>query len=86
MDLAEQVTSFITRHNMLTEGERLLIALSGGPDSVCMATILNKLEHTFKLTLIAIYIDHGLRPEETPRERVFCGDFCRSLNSEFTSE
>jgi tRNA(Ile)-lysidine synthase len=86
MDLAEQVTSFITRHNMLTEGERLLIALSGGPDSVCMATILNKLEHTFKLTLIAIYIDHGLRPEETPRERVFCGEFCRSLNIEFTSE
>jgi len=86
MDLAEQVSTFIQKHNMLSGGERVLIALSGGPDSVCMTTLLKSLQPSLGLTLMAAYIDHGLRPEETPEERAFCEEFCRSLGIEFISE
>lgn len=67
---------------MLSEGETVLIGLSGGPDSVCLATMLKRLELDLKLH--AVYIEHGLRPEETPKEIKLCKDFCRRINIPFT--
>ncbi|MBS1232641.1 MAG: tRNA(Ile)-lysidine synthase, partial [Nitrospirae bacterium] len=50
---------------MLTQGDRILIGLSGGPDSVCLLHVLTKLREKYDLRLHALYIDHGLRPGET---------------------
>jgi len=43
------------------EGGRLLIALSGGPDSLCLAHLLGGLRETLGLELIAAHLDHGIR-------------------------
>lgn len=79
MDFKSKVLTTIQKHKMLDGGERVLIALSGGPDSVCLTLALHKLSKMFHLTLDAIYIDHGLRPDETPAEAQFCKDFCQGL-------
>ncbi|MGD1074773.1 MAG: tRNA lysidine(34) synthetase TilS [Thermodesulfovibrionales bacterium] len=52
------------------------MGLSGGPDSVCLLTVLNTLRDELKLRLYAVYVDHGLRPGETPHEIEFCRKFC----------
>jgi len=62
----------------------VLVGLSGGPDSVCLLTILHKLAAEFNIVLFASYIDHGLRPEETPAEADFCKRLCLSLGIPFT--
>jgi tRNA(Ile)-lysidine synthase len=61
---------------MLSGGETVLVGLSGGPDSVCLLTVLNTLRDELKLRLYAVYVDHGLRPGETPHEIEFCRKFC----------
>lgn len=71
---------------MLSEGDCVLIGLSGGPDSVCLAVILDKLKADFNLSLHAVYIDHGLRPDEVKDEKIFCRDFCGSLGINFFCE
>jgi tRNA(Ile)-lysidine synthase len=68
---------------MLAHGDHVLIGLSGGPDSVCLLTIINKLKHELGVHLSAAYIDHGLRPDETPYEIDFCRDLCNSLGMPF---
>ena len=71
---------------MLYEGDRVLIGLSGGPDSVCLLHALNNLKDEYKLALHAIYIDHGLRPDEIPAEIEFCKKFCETLGVPFITK
>lgn len=79
----KKIKDTIKKHSMLSVGERVLTGLSGGPDSVCLLTVLNRLKDEFKLDLHAIYIDHGLRPDETQREMEFCRNLCEGLNVPF---
>ena len=52
----------ILRHGMLEKGDRVLVALSGGPDSVCMLNILDELRAEFSFDLCVAHFDHKLRP------------------------
>jgi len=68
---------------MLSEGDSVLIGLSGGPDSVCLTIILDKLRDNFNLSLYATYINHGLRPDEVVREISSCRSLCDRLGIRF---
>jgi len=83
MDIIKKTTDTIKKYSMLNDGDSVLIGLSGGPDSVCMTIILDKLKKEFKLTLNAVYIDHGLRPGEVQKEKEFCKDLCRNFGISF---
>lgn len=82
MDILKKAAATIKEHSMLSGGESVLVGLSGGPDSVCLLMVLNALMNRWG-KLHALYIDHGLRPKETPREIEFCKDLCRRLDIPF---
>jgi tRNA(Ile)-lysidine synthase len=86
MELLEKVKETINKYSMLSEGDCVIVGLSGGPDSVCLAVILDKLKKEFNLSLYAVYIDHGLRPDEIENEKGFCREFCDKLGIIFFSE
>jgi tRNA(Ile)-lysidine synthase len=79
----EKVKATIAKYSMLSRGDTVLVCLSGGPDSVCLLTVLHKLREEFSLKLHAVYVDHGLRPGETPEEIAFCRKLCDSLSVPF---
>jgi len=86
MQLPENVRETIKKYSMLSEDDSVLIGLSGGTDSVCLTGILVKLKKDFNLSAInAVYVDHGLRPDEVENERIFCRNFCDSLGIGFIS-
>jgi len=86
MNLLRQVKTTIKKYSMLYEGDRVLIGLSGGPDSVCLLHVLNNLKDEYKLSLHAVYIDHGLRPDEIPAEIEFCDKLCKNLGIPFITK
>ncbi len=53
---------------MVRRGDRVLAAISGGPDSLALFSVLVALREQLKLTLRAAYVDHGLRPAAAKRE------------------
>jgi tRNA(Ile)-lysidine synthase len=83
MELVSKVRETIKKYSMLSGGDSVLIGLSGGPDSVCLAVILDKLKEDFNLSLSAVYIDHGLRPDAAGREADFCREFCDNHRMDF---
>lgn len=85
MDLIAKVRATIKKHDMLQGGERILIGLSGGPDSTCLCMALSTLAPEYKLTLHAIYVDHGLRPTEIPAELEFCETLCEEFGITFAT-
>lgn len=85
MSLLDKIKTAIKKHSMLFEKDRVLIGLSGGPDSVCLLLLLNQMKEEYKLDLYAIYVDHGLRPDEIPSEIQFCKTLCENLGISFIS-
>lgn len=84
--LITKVKATIEKHSMFSFGETVLVGLSGGADSVCLLTVLNKLGLEFEIKLHAIYIDHGLRPAEIPEEIAFCQKLCEGLTVPFITK
>lgn len=82
-DIVAAVRQTIGKFSMISPQDHVLAALSGGPDSVCLVTILNGLMPEFEGRLSAVYIDHGLRPDEAAEEREFCKDLCGALGIPF---
>jgi len=85
-DFFNKVIAAIKKHSMLSGGERILVGLSGGPDSVCLLHVLNGIRDKFMPDLSAVYIDHGLRPGETDEEIAFCRKICESLDIPFITK
>lgn len=83
MKFLEKINKTIRKYSMLSEGDSVLIGLSGGPDSVCLTIILDKLRDNFNLSLYAVYINHGLRPDEIVREISSCRSLCDRLGIRF---
>lgn len=86
MDIIKKVKQTIAKYNMLSIGDHVLVGLSGGPDSVCLLQILNIFKNSYKLKISAAYIDHGLRPDDVPKEIEFCRKLCDSLNIPFYTQ
>ncbi len=84
--LANTALDTIRKYAMISDGEKILLGLSGGPDSVSLLHVLKEIKDYMKLDLSAIYIDHGLRPDETPREIDFCRELCDRLQVTFVSK
>ena len=59
----------IGRFDLIRPGERVLCALSGGADSVCMTHALALLREKGDFSLAAAHFSHGIRPADADRER-----------------
>jgi len=66
-----------------TQGQSVLVGLSGGPDSVTLLALLAEMAETKGLYVGACYVNHLLRPEEAAREAKFCEDLCDDLSIPF---
>jgi tRNA(Ile)-lysidine synthase len=76
--LQQQVSRTIRRHNLCPPGSRVLIAVSGGSDSVALTRVLEELAPNSGFGLAALaHFNHRLRPTAARDE-----DFCRTFASE----
>src|SRR5690606_17773217 len=63
LDLLDRVEKFIKRHRLLRPGDKVLVAVSGGPDSLALLHLLTRLKEPWRLSLHALHVNHGLRSE-----------------------
>lgn len=83
MQIKDIVLKTINDFKMLDVGDHILVGLSGGVDSVSLLLILRDIKDSFSLKISAVYIDHKLRPNETPNEIEFCKSVCSKLSVDF---
>jgi tRNA(Ile)-lysidine synthase len=79
MDLPERVLRTAQRHGMFTPGQTVLVAVSGGPDSVALLHILHDLRDRWPISLAAAHLDHGFRGAESAADADYVRGLCDGL-------
>ena len=85
MQLAKRVWDFSTSQDLLHDGDRVVIGVSGGPDSLCLLDVLHALARKHRLELVVAHLNHGLRPE-APAEAEFVRAEAERRGAVFFSE
>lgn len=78
--LKRTIRQTVSRFRMLQQNDTVLIAVSGGPDSVALARILLDMQEEYHLTLGLAHLNHLLREEESKRDEHFVKQFARSVD------
>jgi tRNA(Ile)-lysidine synthase len=74
-----RVLSTLTRRKMLAKGDRLIIAVSGGPDSTALLAVLAEIAPGRQLGIEAAHLNHQLRGEESSRDEGRARELCGRL-------
>ena len=87
--MKSKVFETIKKYNLIEHGDKLVLGVSGGPDSIAMLDILNEIKIDEKIDLnfqiVVAHINHMIR-EEADDDEKFVKDFCKKKNIEFYSK
>ena len=86
MGFREEVLTYNQRHQLISEGDRLLVACSGGADSIALLTFLHQQKDFLAIELGCIHANHGLRGKESDEDECFVRNLCDSWNIKFHSK
>ena len=79
MNILDKIDGYIKKENMIDAGDGIVVALSGGADSVALFLCLNKLREKYGLHLVAAHINHMIRGEEADQDE----EYVRRLGQEY---
>jgi tRNA(Ile)-lysidine synthase len=80
--MIKKVKEAIKKYRMLEPGDSVVVAVSGGPDSIALLKILETLSDEYGLTLITAHLNHGLR-EGADREAKFVCEISKEMGIKF---
>jgi tRNA(Ile)-lysidine synthase len=84
--LEERVFDFIRRHRLVSAGQKLVVAVSGGADSVCLLHILFGLKARLKIKLHIAHLDHQLRGADSSADAEYVAALAKRLGIPATTE
>ncbi|MBQ3414772.1 MAG: tRNA lysidine(34) synthetase TilS [Clostridia bacterium] len=85
MELKDKVIDTIKKFQLINNGDKIVIGVSGGPDSMCLLTILKELREEFEFEIVVAHINHMIRKEAKDDEN-YVKDYCKNNNIEFYSK
>jgi len=74
--LCEKVLSYIKDNKLIKSGDKILVALSGGPDSICLLNILFELKKELNIDIAAAHLNHLLRGEDAFKDEEYVVNIC----------
>ncbi len=73
------VELFLKKYNLLYPENNILVAFSGGYDSMCLLNIMRKISKKYQFNLVAIHLNHNWRGSESDNEELNCKNFCNDV-------
>ncbi|OJT82191.1 tRNA lysidine(34) synthetase TilS, partial [Clostridioides difficile] len=75
----DKVLSTINKHNLIQKGDKIVLGLSGGPDSVCLLHVLNRLKKDFNIEIYAAHLNHQIRGIEAQKDALYVSKLCEDM-------
>ena len=77
--MEEKVLETIKKYNLIESGDKLVLGVSGGPDSICMLNVLWNIKNKINFNFVVAHINHQIR-EEAILDEQYVKSFCEKLN------
>lgn len=81
----EKVIKFIESSSLIKKHDKVLVAFSGGPDSVFLLHFLKKFQNKYRIEIGAFHLNHMLREKSADLDEKFCKQYCEKLNLRYFS-
>jgi len=78
-DPSEKMLNFIRDNHLITPGQKILVAVSGGPDSVCLLHLLHSLQDELGISLQVAHLNHRLRGAESEADARYVSTLAEKL-------
>ena len=87
--MKNKILETIKKYNMIENGEKVVLAVSGGPDSICMLDILNDIKNDetidMNFEIVVAHVNHMIR-EEAEEDEKYVKKYCEEKQIEFYSK
>jgi tRNA(Ile)-lysidine synthase len=81
----KEIYNTIKKYNLINNGDKIVVGVSGGPDSICLINVLDEIrrteEYRLKFDLYVAHINHNIR-EEAKSDEEFVVNYCKSKGIE----
>ena len=87
-NIQKEVTKNIVENRLIQNNDKIVVAVSGGPDSMCLLTVLVSLQDVFikrygiNYELVVAHVNHSIR-SESDSEKLYVENTCNELNIPF---
>lgn len=78
-----KVLKTVKKYNMLSKGDRVLIGVSGGADSIALLEFFVSVKEKYDLDICVAHIEHGIRGEDSVSDAEFVENYCKKLGVKF---
>lgn len=75
----DKVIKTIEKYNLIQNGDKIVVGVSGGPDSICLLHILNSIKEKYNIQLFVAHVNHMIR-ENAKIDEKYVMDFCKKIN------
>ena len=79
----DKTLSTIHKYNLIEKGDKIVLGLSGGPDSVCLLHILHRLKDVLDIEVYAAHLNHQIRGLEAQKDALYISKLCESMGITF---
>ena len=79
----EKIESYIRQYHMIEKGDRIVIGVSGGADSVCLLMALCSLQEKLGFQVLVCHVNHELRGEEAAQDEAYVEMLCHKMQVPF---
>ena len=79
----EKIENYIRQYHMIEKGDRIVIGVSGGADSVCLLMALCSLQEKLGFQVLVCHVNHELRGEEAAQDEAYVEMLCHKMQVPF---
>lgn len=83
--MLRKVCDYIKQNKMVEMGDRIVVGVSGGADSVCLLYVLFEICIKYEIKIIVVHVNHGIRGIDADRDEQFVKELCSKLDIEYHS-
>lgn len=80
LQVTEKIVNTMNKHGLADEGSSILVAVSGGADSVCLLHVLSRIRKSNRFKIYAAHLNHQIRGIEADADEAYVKSLCKKLN------
>ena len=74
--MLEKIRRYVEKWHMLEKGDKVIVGVSGGADSICLLFVLIQLQKELPFELACVHVNHQLREADADADETYVKTFC----------